>query len=100
MSVPVEIGDFDITVVIGKRWEPRLFPLRPGSFSVAEKNHWRSRLFSRGTMHDVQVTIAVHIGNAETFPPLSRCGQACVETGKAQCRGGYCSRAVPLDRAR
>jgi hypothetical protein len=56
-------------------------------------------MFPRRTMHDVQVTIAVHIGNAEAFPPLSGCGQAFVETGKAQYRAGYGSSVVRRNQA-
>jgi len=47
-------------------------------------------------MHDIEVTVAIHVGNAESFAPLSGCRQAFIESFKSQFRNG---RAVPLDRA-
>jgi len=48
-------------------------------------------LLARRAMHDVGVTIAVHVGDTEAFPPLPGRGQARIEAHKAHgCRRSLC----------
>ena len=84
VPVPIEIGHFDIAVIVGKVREVRLPPAGPGAFSITQEDNWRPGLLARRTMHDVGMPVSVEIGYAEPLPPLSGSRQPGAEWDKAQ----------------
>ncbi len=86
IPVPIEIGHFDIAVIVRKVREMRLPPASPGSLSITQENDWRSGLLARRTMYDVGMAVSVQIGYPETLPPLSGGRQPGAERDKAQGR--------------
>src|SRR5215204_5161385 len=82
MSITIEIRYGYRTVIVTCARIARFLPGSPMAGAIAQKDPRAASAFARWPMHDVEMTIAVHVSDIKTVAPLPLGRQTVGERGK------------------